>query len=274
VAVIVVGSFSFGVVVGRRTVLVVLASFAFEVLGVGGRGRVEILPVPDRGSLRWRARVSRVLVSSGIETGGRRGRRRGVGENVWKPPRPSRLRLAADGRRRGFWGMGRRDTWRVLTGGRAEKNSGSILGDGEGLAGGEGGEGRASETKGAAVVRVSGGEMVTSVDGVLHKTAPLLAATDSILTVELGGRESHGQQHTLSLSLSVCFFEKNFLFSKTFLSFHKDNFFTTERRRKTTFRVQISERFLTEVRFLCFAQLLENTTKNKTRGGPAHISRP
>lgn len=202
VEVIVVGSHSFGVVVGRRTVLLVLASFAFEELRVGRRGRVEILPVPDRGSLRRRARVGRVLVSSGIERGGRRGRRRGVGENVGKPPR---LRLAADGRR-GLCGMGRRDTWRGLAGGRAEKNSGSVLGDGEGLAGGEGGEGRAGETKGAAVVRVSGGEMVTSVDGVLHKTAPLLAATDSILTVELGGRASHGQQqHTLSLSLSLSF---------------------------------------------------------------------
>lgn len=194
----------------------ILASFAFKELGVGGRGRVEILPVPDGGSLRRRARVGRVLVSSGMErptSGSRRGRRRGVGENVGKPP----PRLAAERRR------GRRDTWCVVAGGRAEKNSGSVLGDGEWFAGAEGGEGRAGETKGAAVVGVSSGEMVTSADGVLHKTAPLFAATDSVLTVELGGRASHRQANTLSLSFWF------FSFSKTF--FFVFSFSTTERRR-------------------------------------------
>lgn len=218
VEVIALRSLSFSVVVGSWRVL--LAGFLFEKLRVRGRRRVEILPVPDGGSLRRRARVSGVLVSSWIKRPGtseiraladRRGRGRGLGENVGKP-RLRMRRLAAAGvrvRRR------RRRRGRSTVVGGAEKNRGGVFRDGEGLAGGKGGEGGAGETKGAAVVRVSGGEKVASVDGVFHQTAALLAATDGVLTVELGGCASHFQRtrllfphHHSSLSKDrlLCFF--------------------------------------------------------------------
>lgn len=57
--------------------------------------------------------------------------------------------------------LGWRDTWRA-----GEDDGGRVVGDGERLSGGEGGEGGAGMAEGAAVVRVSGGQVVASQDGI------------------------------------------------------------------------------------------------------------
>lgn len=56
-----------------------------------------------------------------------------------------------------------------------DENGGSVIRNGERFAGGEGGEGGAGETQGTAVVGVSSGEVVTSVDSFFHKTATVFA---------------------------------------------------------------------------------------------------
>lgn len=83
------------------------------------------------------------------------------------------------------------DTWRCGIGGW-EEDGGGVVGDGEGLAGGERGEGGAGDAEGAAVVGVSGGEVVAGEDGVFDETTSFLAAADGVFVVEFGGCAAHG----------------------------------------------------------------------------------
>lgn len=75
-----------------------------------------------------------------------------------------------------------RDTWRIRIG-CGEDNGGRVVGDGERLTGGEGGESSSGDAEGTAVVGVSGGKVVASEDGVFDKTTSFLAATDSVFVV-------------------------------------------------------------------------------------------
>lgn len=58
-----------------------------------------------------------------------------------------------------------------------DENGGSVVRNGERFTGGESGEGGTGETEGTAVVGVSSGEVVTSVDSFFHKTATVFAAS-------------------------------------------------------------------------------------------------
>lgn len=74
---------------------------------------------------------------------------------------------------------------------RVEEDGGGLVRDGERFEGGEGGEGRAGDVEGAAVVSVSCGQVVASVDGFFHEAAPLLAPPHRVFIVELRGRTTH-----------------------------------------------------------------------------------
>ncbi|KAJ8634852.1 hypothetical protein MRB53_009119 [Persea americana] len=66
-----------------------------------------------------------------------------------------------------------------------EEDGRGSVGDGEGFFDGEGGEGGACESEGAEVVGMAGCEVVAGEDDMFHKEAPLLAAADLVLIVEL-----------------------------------------------------------------------------------------
>lgn len=65
-------------------------------------------------------------------------------------------------------------------GGGAEEYGGGVVGDREGLAGGEGDESGAGEAEVAAVVGVCGGEVVAGVHCFFHEAATLLASPDCV----------------------------------------------------------------------------------------------
>lgn len=71
----------------------------------------------------------------------------------------------------GCWGGG---------GFMVDENGGGVIRNGERFTGGEGGEGGAGETEGTAVVGVSSGEVVTSVDSFFHETATVFAASHCV----------------------------------------------------------------------------------------------
>lgn len=64
-----------------------------------------------------------------------------------------------------------------------EKDGGRVVGDGERFTGGEGREGSAGDAERAAVVGVSGGEVMASEDGVFDKTTSFFAATNGVFVV-------------------------------------------------------------------------------------------
>lgn len=86
----------------------------------------------------------------------------------------------------------RRRRWR-----RVEENGGGVTGDGKGFPGSETAERGAGEAERPAVVGVGSSEVVTCIDSVLHKAAPLLAPPHSVLVVELRRRATHSTVPTL-----------------------------------------------------------------------------
>ena len=72
-----------------------------------------------------------------------------------------------------------------------EDDGGSVVGDGEGFAGGEGVESGAGEAEAAAVVRVRRRKVVARVNGIFHETTPFLAAPHGFLVVEFRRRATH-----------------------------------------------------------------------------------
>lgn len=104
------------------------------------------------------------------------------------------------------------------------EEDGGLLRDGEGLALGEAGEGGAGGEEGAKVVGVGGGQVVAVLDGLLDQAAPLLAASDGVLVVQLRGGASHcgtiAAAAASSLFVVVEFFFPQLLPLKLSLSFH------------------------------------------------------
>lgn len=87
-------------------------------------------------------------------------------------------------------------------GGGAEEDRRGVIGDLEGFAGGEGDEGGACHAEGPAVVEVGGGQVVASVNGLLHEVAPLLASPHRVLVVQLRHRAAHFSALVSILSLT------------------------------------------------------------------------
>lgn len=72
-----------------------------------------------------------------------------------------------------------------------EEDGGSGVGDGKRFVGGEIGERGAGDAERAAVIGVSGGEVVASEDGLLHQPAAILALPHGVLVVQLRSRAPH-----------------------------------------------------------------------------------
>lgn len=86
---------------------------------------------------------------------------------------------------------------------RVEEDGGGLVRDGEGFEGGEGGEGGAGDAEGAAVVGMSGGQVMASVNGFFHEAAPLLAPPHCVFIVELRGRTTHDSLTKQNSQLSL-----------------------------------------------------------------------